>query len=89
MSRGVVRKSRKQPETELLDEKVSFPEFLEVYNISVGQVTPPHHKVMAHWLVDTSTQPQRLLQAFRESGKSCVCLFIAWRLYGTRTTPSL
>lgn len=77
-----VKRGPKQAAAPLIEKKVKFVTFLKLWNQKLGQTTPPHHLRIANWLVATQGQPQRLLQAFRESGKSwIVCLYVAWRLY--------
>lgn len=79
MRSGRTKKTQVGP---VLNEKVSFLEFIEVYNLHVGFITPRHHKEMARWLVDTDDHSQRLLMAWRGSGKSwLICAYIVWCLY--------
>lgn len=77
-----VKRGPKKASKPILDQKLDFLTFLELWNLKLGQTTPLHHKQIAQWLVDTQGNAQRLLQAFRESGKSwIVCLYVTWRLY--------
>ncbi|MCW9039387.1 MAG: phage terminase large subunit, partial [Rhodospirillales bacterium] len=62
----------------------SFAEFLWIWNGTQGQTTPRLHRDMARWLAEGMADGgarERLLLAFRDSGKSTVVgLFCAWLL---------
>jgi hypothetical protein len=67
-----------------VDEKVDFPTFVAIWNMSQKRklVLPSLHERIAQWLEETESHPYRLLMAYRHSGKSFLKdLYIAWRLY--------
>ncbi|MQX35469.1 phage terminase large subunit [Roseospira navarrensis] len=67
----------------MTEPRLSFPEFLWIWNHVQGRGTPEHHLVMARWLAARWADRERgcLLMAFRGSGKSTVVgLFCAWLL---------
>lgn len=62
-------------------KEIEFPVFLELYNEQRGFQTSRPQLLMAEWLQDTDEDPSRILQAYRESGKSEVTsLWVPWKL---------
>ena len=58
--------------------------FLDTWNRTLGLETPPHHRQIMKFLVETLNGPNQrgLLMAFRHSGKSTVVgIFVACLLY--------
>lgn len=78
-----VRAKRKVPVRAVLaGVKVSFPEFLMMWNNVTNQTTPPFHLELAVWYEQTQGRHTRLLQASRDAAKSWMtCLYLCWRLY--------
>lgn len=67
-----------------MTHKISFPEFLWIWNNRQSLSMPKHHLRMGRWLEKLSRARRRqgLLMAFRSSGKSTIVgLFCAWLLF--------
>lgn len=64
-------------------KKPSLAQFIQIWNLTntnFGKI-PQHHQEIADWLQSTTRKKNRLLQAYRHSGKSdMTCLYVAWRL---------
>ncbi|MEG3618253.1 phage terminase large subunit [Magnetovibrio sp. PR-2] len=70
--------------------EIDFPRFVAIYQKMIGYDTPDIHIEIARWLEATDGQDQRLLQVFRNAGKSnLVCLYVAWKLVRDPNTTIL
>ena len=62
--------------------KIPFKVFLDTLNIISQHTTPDVHLEIADWLEQTEENPRRILQMFRNGGKSYIIgAYVCWKLY--------
>lgn len=61
--------------------KIPFKVFLDTLNIIAGYKTPQFHQEIADWVESTDDDPRRILQVFRNGGKSYIVgAYVCWKL---------
>ena len=61
--------------------KIPFKVFLDTLNIIGGYDTPSFHQEIADWIEETDNDPRRILQVFRNGGKSYIVgAYVCWKL---------
>tara|TARA_B110000503_G_scaffold132381_1_gene208272 strand:+ start:5265 stop:6734 length:1470 start_codon:yes stop_codon:yes gene_type:complete len=62
-------------------EKIPFKVFLDTLNIIAGYETPNFHKEIADWIESEEENPRKILQVFRNGGKSYIIgAYVCWKL---------